>query len=247
MGQAVLHALREEPTLCLGGALEAPGQSALGSEVEAGIHIVEDAQAALAGCAVAIDFTLPAVTVATARAAAESGVAYVTGTTGLSDTDRAALAEVAQRVPVLHAPNFSVAVNVLAWLCREAARLLGTGFDAEILELHHTAKRDAPSGTALHLAEAVAEGQGVSLEGRLVLERAGEIGARPPDAIGVQTLRGGDNPGEHSVYFVGRGERLELSHRSFTREHFARGAVRAAAWLTGREPGLYSLEQALGL
>ncbi len=148
---------------------------------------------------------------------------------------------------MIHAPNFSLAVNVLAWLTREAARRLGPGFDAEIVELHHSAKRDAPSGTALRLGRAIAEGRGEKLEERLVLERAGEIGARPEGAIGIQTLRGGDNPGEHSVYFVGRGERLELAHRSATRDHFARGAVRAAAWLAGRPPGLYPLEQILGL
>ena len=116
---------------------------------------------------------------------------------------------------------------------------------AEIVELHHAAKRDAPSGTALRLAEAIREGR--SGRGDLVLERAGEIGPRPEDAIGIQTLRGGDNPGEHSVYFVGGGERLELVHRSATREHFARGAVRAAAWLVDKEPGLYRFEQVLGL
>jgi 4-hydroxy-tetrahydrodipicolinate reductase len=115
------------------------------------------------------------------------------------------------------------------------------------VELHHAAKRDAPSGTALRLAEAVAEGRGQVLADHLVLERAGEIGARPEAAIGVQTLRGGDNPGEHSVMFVGKGERIELVHRSFTRDHFARGAVQAANWLIGREPGLYPVEQALGL
>jgi 4-hydroxy-tetrahydrodipicolinate reductase len=247
MGKAVLAALHEEPSLVVAGALESPGHPGLGSQVETGIHIVEDAETALSSCAVAIDFSVPAATVATARVAAEAGVAYVTGTTGFAESDRAALEEVAKRVPVLHAANFSLAVHVLAWLAREAARRLGAGYDAEIFELHHSAKRDAPSGTALHLARAVAQGQGRPVGDRLVLERSGEIGARPEDAIGVQTLRGGDNPGEHTLYFVGRGERLELSHRSFTREHFARGAVRAAAWLAGRPPGLYTIEQSLGL
>jgi 4-hydroxy-tetrahydrodipicolinate reductase len=137
--------------------------------------------------------------------------------------------------------------DVLAWLVREASARLGDDFDAEIVELHHAAKRDAPSGTALRLAEAIAEGRKVPLDEHLVLERAGEIGARPAGAIGVQTLRGGDNPGEHSVLFVGGGERLELVHRSSTRDHFARGAVRAAAWLAGRAPGRYRVEQMLGL
>jgi 4-hydroxy-tetrahydrodipicolinate reductase len=147
---------------------------------------------------------------------------------------------------VLHAPNFSLSVNLLVRLTAEAARVLGPDFDAEIVEIHHAAKRDAPSGTALRLAEAVASARGQELAEHLVLERAGETGARPPGAIGVQALRGGDNPGEHSVYFVGQGERIELIHRSQTRDHFAKGAVRAAAWLVGKGPGLYAIDEVLG-
>jgi 4-hydroxy-tetrahydrodipicolinate reductase len=247
MGEAVRAALASEPSLQLAAALEAPGHPEAGSMLPEGVPLQGDAEAALAGCDVAIDFTVPAATLAALRVAADAGVAYVTGTTGLSEPERIELAGLASRVPVIHAPNFSLAVNVLAWLAREAARRLGSGFDAEIVELHHSAKRDAPSGTALRLGRAIAEGRGEKLEERLVLERAGEIGARPEGAIGIQTLRGGDNPGEHSIYFVGRGERLELAHRSFTRDHFARGAVRAAAWLAGRPPALYPLEQILGL
>ena len=194
-----------------------------------------------------IDFSVPAVTLAAARAAAEAGVAYVTGTTGLSDSELAELEGLGERIPLLRAANFSVAVNVLAWLAREAAAKLGEGYDAEIVELHHSAKRDAPSGTALRLAEAVAAGRGVPLAEHLVLERAGEIGARPTGAIGIQTLRGGDNAGEHTLFFIGSGERVELTHRSQTRDHFAAGAVRAAAWLVGRPAGVYRFEQVLGL
>jgi 4-hydroxy-tetrahydrodipicolinate reductase len=190
---------------------------------------------------------VPAATLANLRAAADAGVAYVTGTTGFDAAQKAELSALAERIPLVHAPNFSLAVNVLAWLTREAARRLGPGFDAEIVELHHVAKRDAPSGTALRLGEAVAEGRGQELADHLVLERAGEIGARPADAIGIQTLRGGDNPGEHTVHFVGQGERIELTHRSFTRDHFARGAVRAAAWLQGKPPGQYAIEEILDL
>jgi 4-hydroxy-tetrahydrodipicolinate reductase len=247
MGQAVRAALAGEASLQLAAALEASGHPELGSALAPGVELMDDAKAALAGCQVAIDFTVPAATLGALRAAADAGVAYVTGTTGLSEVEREELAELARRIPVLHAPNFSVAVNLLAWLVAEATRRLGPGYDAEIVEMHHAAKRDAPSGTALRLAEAIAEARGVPLAGHLVLERAGETGARPEGAIGVQTLRGGDNPGEHTVLFVGRGERLELAHRSHTREHFARGAVRAAAWLAGREPGLYRIEQVLGL
>lgn len=247
MGERVRHWLAEHETLTLGAALEAPGHPALGREIEAGVELLDDVGAALAGCDVAIDFTTPAATLANLRAAAAAGVAYVTGTTGFGEAEKRELAERARKIPLIHAPNFSLSVNVLAWLAREAAKKLGPGFDCELFELHHSAKRDAPSGTALFLAEAVAQGRGQSLSDHLVLERAGEIGVRPDGAIGIQTLRGGDNPGEHSVFFVGQGERLELAHRSFTRDHFAQGAVRAAAWLAGRAPGLYPIEQVLGL
>jgi len=246
MGERVRAALADEPVLQLAAALEAPGHPGLGTRIDDAV-VVDDAKAALAACAVAIDFSVPAATLAHLRAAADAGVAYVTGTTGFSATERDEMTALAARIPVLHAPNFSVAVNVLTWLTREAARRLGADYDAEIVELHHAAKRDAPSGTALRLAEAVAEARGGDLADHLVLERAGETGARPERAIGVQTLRGGDTTGEHTVMFVGRGERLELAHRSATRDHFSRGAVRAAAWLVGRAPGLYRMEEVLGL
>jgi 4-hydroxy-tetrahydrodipicolinate reductase len=211
------------------------------------VRVALDAAAALSGCDVVIDFSVPAATLGTLRAASEAGVAYVTGTTGFSAAQRSEIERLAERVPVVLAPNFSVAVNVLTWLVREAADRLGPGYDAELVELHHAAKRDAPSGTALRLAEAIAEARGQKLDDHLVLERAGETGARPENAIGIQTLRGGDCPGEHTVLFIGRGERLELSHRAATRDHFARGAVRAATWIIGRPPSLYPMEQVLGL
>jgi 4-hydroxy-tetrahydrodipicolinate reductase len=247
MGEKVRAAVVEEPALSLGAALEAAGHPRLGATVEDGVRVDDDAKAAFERVDVAIDFSVPAATLANLRLAADAGVAYVTGTTGFSESEREEIAAHATKIPVLHAPNFSVAVNVLAWLTREAARRLGDGFDAEIVEIHHSAKRDAPSGTALRLGEAVAEGRGQTLADRLVLERAGEIGARPDGAIGIQTLRGGDNPGEHTVLFAGQGERLELIHRSHTRDHFARGAVRGAVWLLDRPPGLYRIEEALGL
>jgi 4-hydroxy-tetrahydrodipicolinate reductase len=247
MGQEVRTAVGAHPKLVVAGALEAPGHPAAGSEIEDGIVVCDDAKSALAGCDVAIDFSVPGATLANLRAAADAAVGYVTGTTGFSAEETAEIEALAERIPVLHAPNFSVAVNVLAWLVREAAAKLGTGYDAELFELHHAAKRDAPSGTALRLAEAVAAGRDVELASRLVLERAGETGARPEGAIGVQTLRGGDNPGEHTVMFIGKGERLELTHRSATRAHFAAGAAVAAAWLAGRPAGLYRIEQVLGL
>jgi 4-hydroxy-tetrahydrodipicolinate reductase len=247
MGQCILAALRSHTELRLGSALEAPDFKGLGEEIEEGVVLTSDVASALQGMAVVIDFSVPRSTLANLKAAADAGVPYVTGTTGFSDSELEELSVLARRTPVLHAPNFSVAVNVLAWLTREAARKLGPGYDAELFELHHGAKRDAPSGTALRLAAAVAEGRDQDLGEQLILERAGDTGQRPDGAIAVQALRGGDNPGEHTVMFVGRGERLELVHRSATRDHFAAGAVRAAAWLLGRKPGLYRIEQVLDL
>jgi 4-hydroxy-tetrahydrodipicolinate reductase len=238
-------ALHDDLEVC--AALEAPGHPSVGLEIEPGVVLTTDAKAALEGVDVAIDFTIPKATLANLHTAAGAGVAYVTGTTGFSESEKDEIRALAERVPIIHAPNFSISVNVLAWLAREAARRLGPDFDAELFEIHHAAKRDAPSGTALFLAEAVAEGQGKTLGDHVVLERAGETGARPEGAIGIQTLRGGDNPGEHSLYFVGQGERVELVHRSSTRDHFAKGAVRAAAWLVGREAGLYPIEEAFEL
>ena len=247
MGEQVRKWIRAHDGLEFAAALEAPGHPQIGEQLAPGVVLGDDVDTALAGSDVIIDFTVPAATLRNLRAAAKAGVPYVTGTTGLSPDEKAELAQLAEQVAVIHAPNFSLAVNVLGWLAREAARRLGEGFDAELFEIHHSAKRDAPSGTALFLAEAVAQGQGKLLADHIVLERAGDTGPRPDGAIGIQTLRGGDNPGEHSVYFVGAGERLELAHRSATRDHFARGAVRCAAWLIGRPPGLYPVQSVYGL
>ena len=256
MGLEVRAALADEPSLRFAGALERPGHPTIGQTIGAAgesVTLHDDPKRALEGCGVAIDFSVPAATLANLRAAADAGVAYITGTTGFDESGKAEIALLAEKIPVLHAPNFSVSVNVLGHLAREAARLLGDGYDAEIFELHHGKKRDAPSGTALFLGESVASGQGLAsgrskeLADHVVLERTGETGERPDGVIGIQTLRGGDNPGEHTIYFIGSGERVELTHRSATRGHFAVGAVRAAAWIVGREPGLYRIEQVLGL
>ncbi len=247
MGVQVRDAVGARDDLVVGAALEAPGHEGVGTEIEGGVVVTDDVAAALADCDVVIDFSVPKATLANSAAAAERGVAYVTGTTGLTSAELESLRALGSRIALLHANNFSVAVNVLGWLAREAAAKLGPDFEAELFEMHHSAKRDAPSGTALFLAAKVADGQGVDLDDHIVLERAGEIGARPEGAIGVQTLRGGDCPGEHTVYLVGRGERIELVHRSFTREHFASGAARCAAWLAGKAAGVYTIEEVLGL
>ncbi len=247
MGERIRALVTESAGAELVGALESQGHAGLGTEVAPGVRVVDDAAVAFANAEVAIDFSIPRATCAALRVAADHGVAYVCGTTGFSATERAEVDRAATRIPIVWAPNFSIAVNVLAHLVGSVARLLGPDFDAEIVELHHAAKRDAPSGTALRLAEAIAEARGQDLATAIVAAREGEVGARPAGAIGVQALRGGDNPGEHSVFFLGRGERLELVHRAATRDHFASGAVRAAQWLRGRAPGLYTIDQVLGL
>ena len=247
MGEQVRKWVLAHDELELAEALEAHEHPRIGEEISPGVNLADDPQRSLAQADVAIDFTTPAATLSTLRLAAEAGVPYVTGTTGFSPVESEELAQLAERVAVIHAPNFSLSVNVLAWLTRQAAEKLGDDFDAELFEIHHSAKRDAPSGTALFLAESVARGRGIELADHLILERSGETGPRPDGTIGIQTLRGGNNPGEHTVYFVGDGERLELVHRSATRDHFARGAVRCAAWLIGRPPGLYSVDSVYGL
>jgi 4-hydroxy-tetrahydrodipicolinate reductase len=247
MGLEIRNALGAIASLRFAGALERPGDERIGNTLAGGIVLHDDPKRALEGCGVAIDFSTPAATLINIRASADAGVAYIAGTTGIDEAGMAEIARAAEQIPVIHAPNFSVSVNVLGHLAREAARLLGDGYDAEIFELHHSAKRDAPSGTALFLGEAIAEGQGKIFRDHAIFERAGETGARPEGAIGLQALRGGDNPGEHTIYFIGAGERIELTHRAATRAHFAVGAVRAAAWIVGREPGLYRIEEVLGL
>ena len=245
MGERLCALLADHLDLELAAALERPSHPALGQEVAPGVKLGGDAAEALAAADLAIVFANPLGTLALLRLAAERGVPCVVGTTGLAASQRAEIVALAKRIPIVFSANFSVSVNVLFHLAREAARLLGPEFHAEIFELHHAGKVDAPSGTALRIAEAIAEGRGA--EPRLVLAREGETGARPPGAIGVVALRGGDNPGEHTALFIGQGERLELTHRSATRDHFARGALVAASWLAGQPPGLYDMERVLGL
>jgi 4-hydroxy-tetrahydrodipicolinate reductase len=246
MGERVRAAVRAEPAVRLAALLEDARHPEAGGTVD-GLPVDTDAKTAVARADVAIDFSVPDASLAGLRAAADAGVPWATGTTGFTPAQREEVAGLAERIPVVMAANFSVAVNVLRHLTGRAARLLGDGFDAEIVELHHAAKRDAPSGTALWLGETIAAARGTTLEASGVLAREGETGPRPEGAIGIQTLRGGDAPGEHQVWFVGRGERVELAHRAMTRDHFARGSVAAARWLLDQPPGLYGMEHVLGL
>jgi 4-hydroxy-tetrahydrodipicolinate reductase len=194
-----------------------------------------------------IDFTVPGATAAYAEAAVGAGAALVIGTTGLHDDHRAAIDRAAKKVPIVFAANFSIGVNVMLKLVADAAQTLGPAYDIEIVETHHRAKRDAPSGTALRLAEALAEAMGRDLMTDARYERHGDIGPRPPAQIGVQTLRGGDVVGDHTVHFMGLGDRLEITHRASSRDTFAAGAIRAALWLAGRPAGLYDMRSVLGL
>ncbi|RKG94722.1 4-hydroxy-tetrahydrodipicolinate reductase [Corallococcus carmarthensis] len=195
---------------------------------------------------VVVDFTGPEATLQHARICAERGVALVVGTTGFTPEGRAQLEAHARRVPIVAAPNMSVGVNLVIRMAAELARVLGPSFDVEVLEAHHRMKKDAPSGTALKLAEVLVEALGRTKDD-LTFAREGQTGARPPGEIGVQALRGGDVVGEHTVYFFGEGERIELTHRATNRDQFAQGALRAARWVAGRAPGLYDMADVLGL
>lgn len=196
---------------------------------------------------VVIDFTLHHVVPEVAALCARHGKALVSGTTGLSAEEQAALAEAARSVPVVWASNFSTGVNTLFWLTRKAAEILGPGFDLEIVEMHHRLKKDAPSGTATTLATLLAEVRGWSLAETARHGRQGLVGERSDREIGIHALRGGDVVGDHTVIFAGPGERVELTHRASSRETFAQGALRVALWVRKQPPGLYDMRDVLGL
>jgi 4-hydroxy-tetrahydrodipicolinate reductase len=195
---------------------------------------------------VVIDFTAPAPSLHHARACAKAGVALVLGTTGFSLQQKGELAEHARKAPILLAPNMSVGVNVLFKLVEEAARAFGSAVEVEIVELHHRDKKDAPSGTALRLGEIAASAAGLEGSKALVVDRHGTHVPRRSGTIGIQALRGGDAVGDHTVYFLADGERLELTHRSTSRDNFARGALRAARWIAGKPARLYDMQDVLG-
>ena len=247
MGSRILAMLQEEKDFAVAGAFERSNSEYVGRDA-GGIRIAGGIEAALEGGAdVVIDFTAPAATMQHAAACAARGVALVIGTTGLGAEQKDELRRLARRIPLLLAPNMSVGVNVLFRLVAEAAKALGATYEIEIVEMHHRMKRDAPSGTALRLAEVAAEALGVDPADAFVYQRHGDVGARKKGTIGVQALRGGDVVGEHTVHFLADGERLELTHEATSRDNFARGAVRAARWLAGRKPGFYDMQDVLGL
>jgi 4-hydroxy-tetrahydrodipicolinate reductase len=253
MGCLIVRAIAETPGAVLVAAVERADFPELGSDAsrraglpESGVRLQAD-RPAPGQADVWIDFSAPGMAVPNASAAAQAGAAIVIGTTGVSAQDKAAIAAEAKRIPVVLTPNMSVGLNVMLRLVADAARTLGAAYDIEIVETHHRAKRDAPSGTALRLAEAVAEASGRDLAKDARYERRGDIGPRTANEIGIQTIRGGDVVGDHTVFFLGQGDRIEITHRASSRETFARGAVRAAQWLAGRAAGLYDMRDVLGL
>jgi len=254
MGRLVVALARDDGRVRVAGAIEAPGHAAIGRDAgelaggsPLGVPVGDRLGAVCAREHVVLDFTAPEATLAHVRVAAERGAGLVVGTTGLDPEQQRELREHAGRTRAVVAPNMSVGVTVLAELVAAAARLLDPGFEAEILELHHHAKKDAPSGTALALGRAVAAARGQDFDRTAVLARRGLVGARPPGEIGLVALRAGDAVGDHTVVFGGLGERLELTHRAQSRECLARGALRAALWVAGQPPGIYSMRDVLGL
>jgi 4-hydroxy-tetrahydrodipicolinate reductase len=217
------------------------------AEIAAALDLGDDIAKEIDRCDVVIDFSHPSASTALCCACRDANKPAVIGTTGHSKDERAAIEELARSVPVVLSPNFSVGVNALFWLTRKAAQMLGDDFDLEITEIHHRLKKDAPSGTAKKLAEILCEARQLDYAKNVRHGREGLIGERPANEIGVHSIRGGDVVGDHTVTFAGAGERLELSHKAASRETFALGAVRAARWIVGKAPGLYSMEDVLGL
>jgi 4-hydroxy-tetrahydrodipicolinate reductase len=257
MGRRIMALAEAGTDARVAGAVEIKGSGLVGKDAgelagtsTLGIPVVADLVAAIDAAghgAVAIDFTTPEATLEHARAAASLGTPIVVGTTGLTREQRDELVELSARTALLLSANMSIGVNVLLGLVGEAVRRLGPAFDVEIVEVHHNKKKDAPSGTALALAEAAAAAAGLDPASAFTLAREGQTGERRKGEIGVVALRGGDNIGEHTVMLLGTGERLELVHRASSRDCLAAGAVRAGAWLHGKPPGLYSMKDVLGL
>lgn len=254
MGRALLTACAARPDLTLTGAFERPDHPALGQDAgvlaglaPAGVGLTAVANLGNVAFDVLVDFTRPAGTLGVLEACRQAGRAMVIGTTGLDADGRAAIARAGQDIPIVWAPNMSIGVNVCFALLATAARVLGDDFDVEIIEAHHRHKVDAPSGTALRMGEIVASALGRDLAADAVYGRQGHTGPRPPGQIGFATVRGGDIVGDHTVLFAGDGERVEITHRAASRENFAAGALRAAAWVAGRAPGVYDMQDVLGL
>jgi 4-hydroxy-tetrahydrodipicolinate reductase len=250
MGRMIIAAALAAPDVAIAAALDRPGSPDIGRDCgeflgrETGVRVTERLDA-IAAADVLIDFTQPQATLAHLQACLAHRVAMAVGTTGFDAAGKEALQRASASIALVVAPNMSLGVQVLLRLVEEAARLLDPSYDLEILEFHHRHKVDAPSGTALQLGETAARARGQALEDGAIFARHGQTGARPTGSIGFAALRGGDVVGEHSVIFAGAGERIEITHRSSSRESYAAGALRAARFLAGRAPGLYGMQDVL--
>lgn len=254
MGSLIARLILESSDISMSGALEDPSHPSLGRDTaEAlgfpgnGIPVKSSMPDAFTGSDVIIDFTFPGVTIKTAEYAFKAGTAMVIGSTGFTPEEKERIAAFSSAIPIVLSPNMSIGVNVLFKIVDMAAKLLDDSYDAEIVEAHHKMKKDAPSGTALAIAQVIAKARGVDLETQARYERHGMIGQRPTGEIGIQTVRAGDIVGEHCVMFAGGGERIEISHKAHSRENFARGAIAAARWIVGKKPGLYTMTDVLGI
>jgi len=253
MGQMLIQALADADDLVLSGALDVPNSPAIGQDAFAfagrhsGVTVTSDLRSGLTGAQVLIDFTRPEGTMAHLALCRELGVGAVIGTTGFSTEQKAQIAEHAEHIAIMMAPNMSVGVNVVLRLLDVAARALNEGYDIEIIEAHHRHKVDAPSGTALKMGEVVAAALGRDLKDCAVYAREGVTGERDPSTIGFATIRGGDIVGDHTVLFAGTGERIEITHRSSSRATYAQGSLRAARFLAERANGLFGMNDVLGL
>ena len=255
MGKTLIDAVQQRSPLCgLTAAIVRPGSSLIGADAgelvslgQLGVPLSSDLQAVVDDFDVLIDFTLPEVMLKNLEICRQSGKAMVIGTTGLSPAQKQLLAEAGKDIPIVFAANFSVGVNLSLKLLDMAARVMGEDADIEIIEAHHRHKIDAPSGTALRMGEVIADALGRDLQKVAVYGREGHTGARERETIGFATVRGGDVVGDHTVLFATEGERLEITHKASSRMTFAKGAVRAALWLEGREPGLFDMQDVLDL
>ncbi|MEP2640855.1 4-hydroxy-tetrahydrodipicolinate reductase [Roseobacter sp.] len=254
MGQMLVQSIAGSDDMVLSGALERAGHDWVGHDLgtamgaaATGVVVTDDMAQALAGADVVIDFTAPAATIALAQAAAAAGVAHVIGTTGMTAGEIAQLDGPATQTVIVRAGNMSLGVNLLVQLTKKVAAALDDDYDIEVIEAHHNRKVDAPSGTALMLGEAAAEGRGVSLDDVSDRARDGITGAREKGHIGFAAIRGGDIIGEHDVMFAAAGERITLRHVASDRSVFARGALKAALWTAGKKPGAYDMLDVLGL
>ena len=252
MGRTLIEAVLRASDAKLAAALEIAGSPQLGKDAgelvgaSCGIKITDDIERALQGCDTLIDFTRPEGTLHHVALCKKLGVRPIIGTTGFDEAGKKALADAATAIAMVIAPNFSVGVNVTFKLLETAAKSLGKGYDIEVIEAHHRLKVDAPSGTALRMGEVVAQATGRNLKDCAIYGREGVTGERQDDTIGFSTIRGGDLVGDHTVMFIGMGERLEISHRSSSRMNYATGALRAAQWVMAKPSGLFDMFDVLG-